>query len=157
MANVMRWRYGDTSPVMLAVDADTVIEIGDLLWLDTDDAKPASAQADQGTEALNQELFKDTFAGVAMQASPAGQAGMVRVATSGVFEFDCDAATFEVGDLLAPSENATDDALVNQKVKQVASVSSGFGRCAARANPARTRVLVDIVSAVMKGGPQAVV
>ena len=51
MANTMRWRYGDTNPVMLPVDSATVIEIGDLVYLDTDDAKPASAQADQGTEA----------------------------------------------------------------------------------------------------------
>lgn len=154
MANVMRWRYGDTSPVMMAVDADTVIEIGDLLWLDTDDVKPASAQADQGSEGINQEFFKDKFAGVAMQASPAGEAGTVRVATLGVFEFDCDAATFEVGDLIAPTENGTSDGLMNQKVGSVASVTSALGRCAARANPARTRVLVDIVSAVMKGGAQ---
>ena len=57
MANTMRWRYGDTSPVMLAVDSATVIEIGDLLWLDVDDAKPASAQGDQGSEGANQQLL----------------------------------------------------------------------------------------------------
>ena len=67
MANTMRWRYGDTSPVMLAVDAATVIEIGDMVYLDTDDAKPASAQADQGTESGNQQLFHDLFAGMSMQ------------------------------------------------------------------------------------------
>ncbi len=39
----MRWRYGDTNPVVAAVDADTVIEIGDLLWQDIDDAKPATS------------------------------------------------------------------------------------------------------------------
>ena len=41
MANTMRWRYGDTCPVMLPVDSATVIEIGDLVYLDADDAKPA--------------------------------------------------------------------------------------------------------------------
>ena len=69
MANTMRWRYGDTSPVMLPVDSATVIEIGDLVYLDTDDAKPAGSQPDQGTEPANQQLFHDMFAGVAMQAS----------------------------------------------------------------------------------------
>ena len=39
----MRWRYGDTNPVVAAVDLETVIEIGDLLWLDGDNAKPASS------------------------------------------------------------------------------------------------------------------
>jgi hypothetical protein len=28
MANVMRWRYGETNPVMMPVDAETVVEIG---------------------------------------------------------------------------------------------------------------------------------
>ena len=43
MTDKMRWRYGDTNPVVAAVDAATAIEIGDLLWQDTDDAKPAPA------------------------------------------------------------------------------------------------------------------
>ena len=106
MANTMRWRYGETNPVMMAVDAATVIEIGDLVMQDTDDAKPASTQADQGTEAANQQLFHDLFAGVAMQASASGSTQPIRVATSGVFEFDCLSTTLEVGDLLGPDENA---------------------------------------------------
>src|SRR5687768_5958721 len=112
MANTMRWRYGDTSPVMLAVDSATVIEIGDLLWLDVDDAKPASAQSDQGTETANQQLFHDVFAGVAMQASAAGETQPVRVATTGVFEFDCLSAALEVGDLMSSDENGGGTALL---------------------------------------------
>jgi hypothetical protein len=50
MSDKMRWRYGDTNPVVAAVDSSTVIEIGDLLYQDTDDAKPASSQADQGSD-----------------------------------------------------------------------------------------------------------
>ena len=104
MSDNMRWRYGDTSPVVLAVDSATVIEIGDLVYLDTDDAKPASAQADQLSEADNQSLFVSKFAGVAMQRSRSGDTTPIRVATTGVFEFDCTAATFEVGNLIGPHE-----------------------------------------------------
>ena len=50
MTDKMRWRYGDTNPVVAAVDAATVIEIGDLLWQDTDDAKPASAPGQPGRQ-----------------------------------------------------------------------------------------------------------
>src|SRR4030042_729502 len=114
MANTMRWRYGDTCPVMLPVDSATVIEIGDLVYLDTDDAKPASAQADQGSESANQELFHDKLAGVAMQASASGDTQPVRVATAGVFEFDCASATFEVGALVGADENAGGNALEDQ-------------------------------------------
>lgn len=156
MASTMRWRYGDTSPVMVPVDAATVIEIGDLVYYDTDDAKPASAMADQGTENANQQSFHDSFAGVAMQASPAGDTAPIRVATSGVFEFDCLSTTLEVGDLLSSDENAGGTALLNQTVAKVTNPNAAIGRCARRVNPAGTRVLVDIVSAVMRGGPQAI-
>lgn len=155
MANMMRWRYGDTNPVMLAVDSATVIEIGDLIYQDTDDAKPASTLSDQGTAALNQQALQGGFVGVAMQCSSAGETNAIRVATSGVFEFDCGSATFEVGDLLGASEDADGTALEDQKLVTVSVVSAAIGRCAKRVNPAGTRVLIDVVSTVMKGGVQA--
>jgi hypothetical protein len=156
MANTMRWRYGDTNPVMMAVDSATVIEIGDLLLQDTDDAKPASAQTDQGTESANQQLFHDLFVGVAMQASRNGDTQPIRVATSGVFEFDCLSTTLEVGDLMGADENGAGIALLNQTVAKVTNANAAIGRCAKRLNPAGTRVLVDIVSSVVKGGTQAI-
>jgi hypothetical protein len=156
MSNTMRWRYGDTSPVQLAVDSATVIEIGDMLYLDVDDAKPASSQADQATKNANQQLFHDNFAGVAMQASRAGDTQPIRVATSGVFEFDCVSATLEVGDLIGPDENVAGTALLNGTVIKVSAATGAIGRCAKRLNPAGTRCLVDIVSSVLKGGAQAI-
>ncbi len=156
MANTMRWRYGDTCPVMLPVDSATVIEIGDMVYLDTDDAKPASAQTDQGSELANQQLFHDLFAGVAMQASRAGDTQPIRVATTGVFEFDVLSTTLEVGDMLGSDENVAGVALLNQTVAKVTNANAAVGRCAKRLNPAGTRVLVDIVSSVLKGGTQAV-
>ena len=156
MANTMRWRYGDTCPVMLPVLSATVIEIGDLIYLDIDNAKPASAQADQGTEAANQELFHDRFAGVAMQQSRSGDTQPIRVATAGVFEFDCVSGTFEVGKLVGADENTGGTALEDQFVTPVNTPNLAIGRCAKRVNPAGTRVLVDIVSSVQKGGPQAI-
>lgn len=155
MPNQLRWRYNPTNPVLLAVDSATVIEIGDLVYLDTDDAKPASSLSDGGTVALNQEALHDSFAGVAMQASASGETTPIRVATSGVFEFDCAAATFEVGALIGGAENSAGDALENQQVIAAPAVNRAIGRCARRATTSTTRVLVDIVSTVMKGGPQA--
>ena len=154
MADIMRWRYGDTSPVMLPVDSATVIEIGDLVYLDTDDAKPASAQADQLTKAANQELFHDKFAGVAMQRSRAGDTQPVRVATTGVFEFACASGSFEVGQLFGGEEQANGTQLENQKLDDVATANLSIGRCAKRVNPSDTKVLVDIVSTIAHGGPQ---
>jgi hypothetical protein len=140
---------------MLPVDSATVIEIGDLIYLDTDDAKPASSQADGGTLALNQEGLHDKFVGVAMQASASGDTKEIRIATSGVFELDCDEATVELGDLLGAVEIGAGTSLEDQKVVAVATPNLAIGRCAKRVNPAGTSVLVDIVSTILKGGPQA--
>jgi hypothetical protein len=155
MANKMRWRYGDTSPVILPVAADTVIEIGDLLYQASGAALPASDQEDLGSEAGNQEGFHDAFVGVAMQHSPAGSTDPVRVATSGVFEFDCAAATFDVGDLVGSDEDAGGTTLQSQVVVEVATPNLAVGRCVKRVNPAGNRVLAEIVSTIARGGPQA--
>jgi hypothetical protein len=152
MSDKMRWRYGDTNPVVAAVDAATVIEIGDLLWQDTDDAKPASALPDLETEAANQAALAHAFLGVAMQRSRAGEAAPLRVATTGVFEFDCPSGTFELGDLLGADENAAGNALLNQQVAKVATSAGAIGRIAKRQAAATTSVLVDIRSTVMTGG-----
>ena len=35
MSDNMRWRYGETNPVIIPVNSASVIEIGDLVYLDT--------------------------------------------------------------------------------------------------------------------------
>jgi hypothetical protein len=144
---------------MAEVDSATVIEIGDLVYQDTDDAKPASAQADQGSETANQELFTSKFLGVAMQRSRAGDTSPVRVATTGVFEFDCPGGPFELGDFVgvdqndrSVAENGDSDALLDQQVDRVGSSAGAIGRVARRAAGAVTSVIVDIRSKVMTGG-----
>lgn len=154
MADVMRWRYGDTRPVVLPVDSGSEIEIGDLVYLATDDARPASAQADQASEAANQELFHDNFAGVAMQRSRSGDTQPIRVATAGVFEFACPSGTFEVGALVGVDEAASGTQLEDQQVAAVATANLAVGRCAKRVNPADSKVLVEIAATVSHGGVQ---
>ena len=156
MPNVMRWRYGETHPVIVAVDEDTAIEIGDLVWLDTDDAKPVSSVT-YSSLAAAQEAAHDDFLGVAMQASPAGQSDPIRVATSGVFEFDQASSTVQLGARLGVDDTLGDDALLNQQLIAVAAGSPqlSIGRCAQLASSATT-VLVAIHSTVMRDGPQSV-
>jgi hypothetical protein len=151
MSDKMRWRYGDTNPVLAAVDADTVIEIGDLVYQEVDDVRPASMQTDQGTKLANQEMFAGKFLGVAMQRSRAGETTSIRVATTGVFEFDCAASNFELGDPIGVEENTAGDALLNQHVAKVAAPKYAIGRDAKRQTNATT-VLIDIRSTVMTGG-----
>jgi len=152
MSDKMRWRYGDTNPVVAAVDSATVIEIGDIVWQDTDDAKPASAQTDQETESANQQALVANFLGIAMQRSRAGDTAPIRVATTGVFELECPSGTFELGDLVGADEHADGDALLNQQVASVSAANEAIGRVARREAVTTTSLLVDIRSTVMTGG-----
>lgn len=154
MSNTMRWRYGETNPVMLPVQAETTIEIGDLVYLDGGNLKPAAEQADQGSLAGNQQTFHDNFVGVAMQCNN-GAATSVRVATTGVFEFACQPAAFDVGDLIGCSEDGAGTQLEPQEVEEVAAENLALGRCVKQAVAGSQKVLVDIVSTVVRGGPQA--
>jgi hypothetical protein len=151
MSDKMRWRYGDTNPVVAAVDSATVIEIGDLVMQDTDDAKPASAFAWTTNLATTQDAFDDKFLGVAMQRSRAGDTAPIRVATTGVFEFDCPSVALELGDLMGVNANTAGNGLMNQQVVKVALSKYAVGRVAKR-QPAATSVLIDIRSTVMTGG-----
>ena len=132
MSDKMRWRYGDTNPVVAAVDSGTVIEIGDLVLLSTDDARPAAMQAVQGTKAATQAAFAAIFLGVAMQRSRSGETAPIRVATTGVFEYDCASGTFELGDMVGVNENTAGNALLNQQVAKVTAAQNAIGRVAKR-------------------------
>ena len=152
MSDKMRWCYGDTNPVVAAVDEATEIEIGDLVWQDVDDAKPARSLRPKGKyDTSGQSLFHDKFLGVAMQRSRAGDISPVRVATTGVFEFDCPSGTFELGDLMGGVEQE-DGGIANQVLTPVTSHGYGIGRVAKRVATATASVLVDVRSSVMTNG-----
>ncbi|RIK72633.1 MAG: hypothetical protein DCC68_26205, partial [Planctomycetota bacterium] len=106
--------------------------------------------------ATTQEAFHDKFLGVAMQRSRAGDTDPIRVATTGVFEFDCVSGTYELGTLVSPDQTGGNN-LRNQQVRSVTGTQHNLaiGRVAKRLGTAGTRVLVDIQSTVMTGGAQA--
>ena len=151
MSDKLRWRYGDTNPVVAAVDSATVIEIGDLLFLDTDDVKPASSKTWSANLAGTQDLFADKFLGVAMQRSRSGDTTQIRVATAGVFEFDCASVVAELGDAIGPASNSGGTALEDQKVAKVSNLNYAIGRVAKREATASTTLLVSIQSTLMAG------
>lgn len=157
MSDQMRWRYGDTNPVISKPIASGVaVSIGDLVEMNsTGDVTPAANHTWNTDLSTTQNEFQDTFLGVATQRSRVGDADPVRVATTGVFEFDCAAATFELGTLVAPDKQPG-NALENQKVVALAAgnENKAIGRVAKRYGTSTTRVLVEVFSTVMRGGPQ---
>jgi hypothetical protein len=152
MSDNFRYQYGDASPVKsAAVVTDTVIEIGDLV---TETPAPAADVTWDTNIATTQEAFHDVFLGVSGQRSRDGDTDSVRVDTRGVFRFPCASATFDIGDFVGPAK-ASGNALESQKVVGVATANLAIGRVVAQYDSATTEVLVEIVSTIVHGGPQA--
>ena len=151
MTSKFRWVHGDTTHVLAPVEASTVIEIGDLVFYDADSAKPASMQTNQTTKALNQSTFAGKFLGVAMQASPAGNTTPIRIVTSGVFEYDCAANTFELGNFVGIEENAAHTGVENQMLDKTTLAAGAIGRVCRREATPSTTVQVQLQSTVMHG------
>lgn len=157
MSDNMRWRYGETEPVISgAVPTATVIEIGDLIYQSSGLPYPASSQSDQESLLNNQDTFADNFLGVAMQRSRNGDTDGIRVATAGVFEFPCASANFDLGDMLGAVEVTAANALEDQKLVEVSGVYSSVGKVAKYAGvTAVTTVFIKIRSTIMSGEAQA--
>lgn len=144
MSNVQRHQYGYDRPRFYRVDSAVVIEQGDLLWLNTDDARGAAVITWDTSLAVTQPQFKDRFIGVAAQASASGATADIRVSTAGVFEFPCESSTFNEGDFVGANDNAGGTALVDQSVVKVTDPRQAIGRVVKAYASAVTTVLIEI-------------
>jgi len=149
MTSKFRWLHGDAAHVLAPVASATVIEIGDLVFYDTNTTKPAVMQTNQSTKELNQSTFAGKFLGVAMQASPAGSAGSIRVATAGVFEYNCPSTAFELGNYVGIGVKSGNTGLENQVLEKVTASNAAIGRISRREATATTTVQVQLKSTIM--------
>lgn len=133
------------------VDSTTVIAIGDLVFLDTDDLKPAASFTWNTNIATTQGDFAAKFAGVALTASASGETDPVQVdiGPACVYEMDIASATPVQGDSYGPAK-ASGNALENQKLVS-ATATSCIARIAKRYTAATTRVEVTFASAYYTG------
>jgi hypothetical protein len=142
----LRFRSGQIQLIKVRVDSATVIEAGDLVWLDSDDAKPASDFTWTTNLATTQGNFAAKFLGVAHQGSANGETSPVSVdiSPSSVYEFDVNAATYEVGATLGPDESSS--ALQSQKLEAATAISA-IARAAEFAAATTTTLRVTFASA----------
>lgn len=142
----------DALTVEAVVPASTAIAVGDLMYYDTgsENFKPASSQADAGSEALNQRNFAKAFAGISIHKRITTQAtaGVIALATDLVALVDAVSADFDIGDLVAITENSGGDGLENQKVKKVTDPSLAIGVVVENTGTS-TRVWVRFTSKVL--------
>ena len=146
---------GDPDRCNFAFDGSLAVTLGDLMYHDTNDVKPASSQADQLTQAANQALFAGVFAGLAGDTRKAADTAAVTyfpVMTDALIEIDCDSNTWEVGDLIAAIEQSNGTQLENQKVTKTTDPALAIGYCVQRAAVATTRVNARVMSRVAPVG-----
>jgi hypothetical protein len=145
MPDRMRWRYGNTNPIQVAVAPEIVIEIGDLIWLSEQClALPAIEIPDRDSRVM-QTIFADGFIGVAETRSLAGELEPVRVAQTGAFEFDCDPQGWRNGDMVTGCQNGGEAGLCNQRVARTTDPLLSIGRVARDYREAVTSVLVELI------------
>lgn len=151
MSDTFRYRKEFHKPRYFAVDSATVIEQGDLVWLDTDDVKPASDYSWDTDLETTQRSFAAVFVGVAMDKSGSGDTDDIQVNTAGIHELTCASATFEIGDDVAPADTGS-SGLEDQKVVGVTDPTLSIGKVSQREGSAVTAVNIDVIPGVISGG-----
>lgn len=112
---------------------------------------PPGSPAAQDATAVSQYTFRQSFAGVSEQCydgtndSAYGiKDGKLRASQSGVYEFDCASASFNVGDLVGPAKQSG-NALEPQKVVAVTHELLAIGRVV-EGTSSQTTVKVEIAA-----------
>ncbi|QDU78975.1 hypothetical protein Pla110_06790 [Polystyrenella longa] len=151
MGNQLRYRSGQVQLIKVRVDSGTVIEAGDLVFLDADDVKPASGFEWDTDLETTQASFAAMFLGVAHQCSGNGDTDPVSVDVSpnSVYEFDVAATTYEVGDLMGPDEGSSE--LHDQQLESVASGGLAIARAAEYRGTSSNLLRVNFASAFHTG------
>lgn len=164
MSNVQRQYFGDgaigTAQTSHPCGDAVAIEIGDLVGLSSALVVPASAGADAGTLAQNQEQFHDIFLGVSRSAHRATHDPLdnvnIDVATKGIFRFPVVSSSgYAVGDFVGPDGTGSGGlvGVANQVLVKVATANLAVGRIFKVLSA--TEILVQIESVIAMGGAQA--
>jgi hypothetical protein len=147
MSSALRFRSGQVELHRLRVDSGTVLNPGDLVYLDTDDVKPASDLPFDTDLATTRGNFAAVFLGICHQASADGETADVSVDLSplSVYEYDCDSATFEVGSLLTPDGDGT--GLEAARLAKTTTAGVAIARAAEYKAAAATTIRAQFASA----------
>lgn len=150
MANKYRYRKGQQKLAAYGVASATVIERSDMLFIDTtsNEVKPASAIGFTTNIATTQAEFADNFVGIALEDSASGETDdiTVDIGAESVYEFDCTSATYNVGDLLGPSDNDDAGNALDDQSLEAAVAASSVARCFEKEEAAVTSVMAQFAS-----------
>ncbi|AMV28801.1 hypothetical protein VT84_30690 [Gemmata sp. SH-PL17] len=159
---VPQYIEGETRPRKVAIATAKLVDKGDLVGMNAGTLVRAEDETWTTDLATTQSNFRARFAGVAAQSKLSttnprvfgnSQDNVIMVNTSGVFEFDCASATFEVGDFVGPAKD-TGNALLSDRVVAVGAEANAIGRVAERGT-AITRVKVETLSVLAPAARQS--
>jgi hypothetical protein len=122
------FRSGIVQLIRCPVLAATIIEPGDLLFLDADTVKPAADFTWTTDLATTRGNFAAKFLGIAHTGLADGETDDVSVDVSplAVYEATGSEQSYKVGDLLAPAETVT--ALSSRQLEQVVTAAHAIAR-----------------------------
>lgn len=151
MSNRLRFRSGQVELHKVRVDSGTVLEAGDMVYLDTNDVKPAASFPFTTNIATTRGNFAAVFLGVCHQPSAAGETADVSIdlSPSAVYEFNVVGATYEIGDPMAPDGDS--DSIESQRLAKVGAVTQAIGRAAEYKAATSTLLRVQFASAFHVG------
>lgn len=151
-----QYLHGDIRPSEIPVATGMAVEAGDIVGVSSNTLVKASGETWDTNLATTQTNFAAKFVGLSTQAKPSttvarvfgnSQDNIIQVATAGVFEMDCDSATFTIGQFVGPAKD-TGNALLNNKVVGVASAALAIG-VVHEHQPSVTRVRFRVLSTLI--------
>ena len=147
MANHLRFRSGPVHLVKSEIDSNSLIEPGDMLFLDSTEARPASEFVWNTDLPTTQAGFSDLFLGIAHERSEIGADVPISVDISpqAIYEFDVSVSSYPLGTLLGPDENSS--ALMNQQLEAAGAAAQAIARCMEFTDGFVTKARVSFASA----------
>lgn len=142
-------RLGPVTLKDYPVDSTTVVTKGDMMFLDTDDVKPAGSYTWDTDIATTRASFNNVYVGVAAEGRASGDSATtiaIDVNPESVWEYDQAADAVLTGGLIGPAK-ASGNALESQKVQEVASAAHAIGRCHLGVTSSATRIQCTFGSA----------
>lgn len=148
MASTPRYRFGLQQLRQFPVDSATVVELSDLMYWDTDDAKPVSYYDNgSGSEAADLAAITNLFIGVSNSKSAAGDTDEIDIdmSSQSVYEFVLVSSTYNPTTRLAVEFSG--GALLDQTLQVTSTAAHTVGWAVNRATSASTSVKCTLNSA----------
>jgi len=131
-----RYLYGETNPVSAGIQTADAINVGDLVSYGMGNVYKASEATWTTDLATTQTNFAAAFLGVSGQKKLAGESrvhgnstdNIIRIDCSGVYEFSCVNASYEIGQWIGAAKDSG-NALLNDTVAAVSTSAKAIGIC----------------------------